>query len=55
MIVDRISSALQHLSHGFSDSDQVMSDSEDNVNASSEDEESMEPMEPDDTMMLVQY
>lgn len=43
MIVGRVSSALQHSSHGSSDSEQV-SDFEDNDGASLEDEESMEPM-----------
>lgn len=53
MVVDRVSMALQHSSHGSGDSDQLMSDFEDNDGRSSEGEESMESMEPEDTMTLV--
>lgn len=55
MVVERVSSALQHSSHGFSESDQVMSDYQDSEGAASKEEETMELMEPEDTMTLVQY
>lgn len=55
MVVERVSSALQYSSHSSSESDQVMSDSEDGDGAASEEEETMELMESEDTMMLVQY
>lgn len=52
MIVDRVSSALMPSSHFYSNSDKDMSDSEEDIIESSEGEDLMEP---DDSMILVQY
>lgn len=55
MVVDRVSSILLSSSQASSDSDQVMSDSEDDVGGSSKGEEPMEMnnLESNDLMTLV--
>lgn len=52
MIVDRVTSVLLPSSYNSTDSDQVMSESEEDIGGSSEEEALMEP---DDSMTLVQY
>lgn len=52
MIVDRVTSVLLPSSYSSTDSDQVMSESEEDIGGSSEEEALMEP---DDSMTLVQY
>lgn len=52
MVIDRVASALLPSSQTTSDSDQVMSESEDDVGGSLDGEE---PMASDDLMTLVQY
>lgn len=55
MVVDKVAMALQQSFHGSDTPDQLMSDSEENDGCSSESEESLDSMEPEDTMTLTQY